>query len=240
LKTKPVVFVPCQKLRGSFKALLLIAVLFASLCGSARAQLDQGTIAGSVTDGSGGLIPNAQVTLTNTDTGLVLHSTTSATGEFVFSPIKIGNYSVTVSAAGMETTTQKNLHVDLQQRLSVPVALQPGSVTDSVTITSAPPLLQSEQASVGQVVSTVAISNTPLNGRNYVYIAQLTAGVTPSPGSRGGGTGDFNANGQRAQQNNFLLDGVDNNINTVDFVNGTSYVVRPPPDALAECPNSAL
>jgi hypothetical protein len=234
LKTKPVVFVPCQKLRGSFKALLLIAVLFASLCGSARAQLDQGTIAGSVTDGSGGLIPNAQVTLTNTDTGLVLHSTTSATGEFVFSPIKIGNYSVTVSAAGMETTTQKNLHVDLQQRLSVPVALQPGSVTDSVTITSAPPLLQSEQASVGQVVSTVAISNTPLNGRNYVYIAQLTAGVTPSPGSRGGGTGDFNANGQRAQQNNFLLDGVDNNINTVDFVNGTSYVVRPPPDALAE------
>ena len=200
----------------------------------ASAQVDQGTIAGSVTDSAGGLIPSAAVTLTSTDTGLVLHGRSNASGEFVFSPIKIGNYMLSASAPGMQTTTQQNIHLDLQQRLSIEIKLQPGQVSQSVTVTGAPPLLQTEQASVGQVISTNAINNTPLNGRNFVYIAQLTAGVTPTIGARGGGTGDFNANGQRAQQNNFILDGVDNNINIVDFLNGASYVVRPPPDALAE------
>jgi hypothetical protein len=68
-----------------------------------------------------------------------------------------------------------------------------------------------------------------------VYIAQLTAGVAPPCGNtRGSGTGDFVSNGQRAEQNNFVLDGVDNNTNLVDFLNGSSFVVRPPPDALSE------
>jgi len=85
------------------------------------------------------------------------------------------------------------------------------------------------------VISTDTINNTPLNGRNWVYIAQLTAGVAPPFGNtRGSGTGDFVANGQRAEQNNFILDGVDNNTNLVDFLNGSSFVMRPPPDALAE------
>ena len=108
---------------------------------------------------------------------------------------------------------------------------------ETVTVTAAPPLLQSESASVGQVMSTETINDTPLNGRNWVYIAQLTAGVDPglsAGGARGGGTGDFSANGQRTTQNNFILDGVDNNVNVDDFQNGASYNVRPPPDALAE------
>ena len=88
---------------------------------------------------------------------------------------------------------------------------------------------------MGQVISTQTINDTPLNGRNWVYIAQLTAGVTPPFGdTRGSGTGDFIANGQSAEQNNFILDGVDNNTNLVDFLNGASYLQRPPPDALAE------
>ena len=74
----------------------------------------------------------------------------------------------------------------------------------------------------------------PLNGRNWVYIAQLSAGTAVADGSRGGGKGDFEANGQRAEENNFILDGVDNNANVVDFYNGASFVVNPPPDALAE------
>ncbi len=106
-----------------------------------------------------------------------------------------------------------------------------------MTVTAAPPLLQSETSSVGQVVDTEAINNTPLNGRNWVYIAQLTAGVAPAiaaGGAPGAGTGDFSANGQRTLQNNFILDGVDNNNDTDSMQNGQSYNVRPPPDALAE------
>ena len=220
--------------RSSFLAAVTVMLVLSLGGGVAVAQVDQGTLAGFISDSSGAVIPNASITLTSIDTGLVLHGTTNASGEFVFSPIKIGNYRLSATAAGMQTVTQENLHIDLQQRLSVNLQLQPGAVNENVTVTDAPPLLQTEQASVGQVVSTVAINNTPLNGRNFIYIAQLTAGVTPTPTSRGGGTGDFNANGQRSQQNNFLLDGVDNNINVVDFLNGASYVVRPPPDALAE------
>ena len=79
------------------------------------------------------------------------------------------------------------------------------------------------------------INDTPLNGRNFTFIAQLSAGVEPSEqGSRGANKGDFSANGQRSEQNNFILDGVDNNANLVDFLNGASFVIKPPPDALQE------
>ena len=95
-------------------------------------------------------------------------------------------------------------------------------------------MLQTEEGSTGQVIESKTINDTPLNGRNWVFIAQLTAGVAPANGARGQKGGDFNANGQRAEQNNYIMDGVDNNVNVVDFFNGASYVVRPPPDALAE------
>jgi hypothetical protein len=108
-------------------------------------------------------------------------------------------------------------------------------VSQTVTVSGAPPLLDTQTSAVGQVISTKTINDTPLNGRNWVYIAQLTAGVAPPFGNtRGSGTGDFVANGQRAEQNNFILDGVDNNTNLIDFLNGSSFVVRPPPDALSE------
>ncbi|HUV96841.1 MAG TPA: carboxypeptidase regulatory-like domain-containing protein, partial [Acidobacteriaceae bacterium] len=221
--------------RGAYRFYVLYIALACILSAvSLNAQMDQGTITGTVLDTTGAVIPSADVTLSSTDTGLALHAKSDGTGGFVFSPIKIGNYKLSASAPGMQTTTRQNIHVDIQQRLSLDIRLQPGATNETVTVDAAPPLMQTQQSSVGQVISTSTINNLPLNGRNWVYIAQLGAGVTPTGGSRGGGTGDFNANGQRAQQNNFILDGVDDNINVVDFMNGASYVVRPPPDALAE------
>ncbi len=130
---------------------------------------------------------------------------------------------------------QENIHLDAEQRLNIGITLKAGAVTETVTVSDAPPLLDTQTSSVAQVISSETINNTPLNGRNFVYIAQLSAGVAPPFGNtRGAGTGDFVANGQRASQNNFILDGVDNNTNLVDFLNGSSYVVRPPPDALSE------
>jgi hypothetical protein len=197
-------------------------------------QADQGTITGVVQDPSGAVIPNANVTLTNLDLGQVLNITTDGAGIYVFSPVKIGNYKVTASASGFETTTQTNLHLSLQQRLNVVITLKPGAANETVTVTTDAPLMQTQESSVGQVMDTETINSVPLNGRNWVYIAQLSAGTAVASGSRGGGKGDFEANGQRAEENNFILDGVDNNANVVDFYNGASYVVNPPPDALAE------
>jgi len=198
-------------------------------------QTDQGSITGTVQDPSGSAIAGAKVILTATDTNFSLERTANENGIFVFSPVKIGNYRITASAAGFQTVVRENLHLDIQQRLNVPVSLPVGEVTQAVTVTSAEPLLETQTSQVGQVISTETINNTPLNGRNWVYIAQLTAGVAPPfGGTRGAGSGDFVANGQRAVQNNFILDGVDNNTNLVDFLNGSSFVMRPPPDALAE------
>jgi hypothetical protein len=203
--------------------------------GTASAQIDQGSITGTVQDSSGAVVPNAQIMVTNTDTGLNLQTRSNASGTYVVSPLKIGNYRVSASATGFETVAREGLHLDAQERLNVNLILNPGSVSQTVTVTSAPPLLQTQDSAIKQVISTQTINDTPLNGRNWVYIAQLTAGVAPPFGNtRGSGTGDFIANGQRAEQNNFVLDGVDNNTNLVDFLNGSSYVMRPPPDALSE------
>ncbi len=205
------------------------------LCPGAHGQVDQGTITGSVEDSTGAVVPGAQVTLTSTDTDLVLQRAANSTGNFVFSPLKIGNYKLSATAPGFQTTTQEKLHLDIQQRLNLVLTLEPGAVSETVQVSSAPSLLETQQSTVGQVINTETINNTPLNGRNWVYIAQLTAGVAPPFGNtRGSGTGDFVANGQRAEQNNFILDGVDNNTNLIDFLNGSSFVMRPPPDALAE------
>ncbi len=201
----------------------------------AMAQVDQGTITGVVQDGTGAVVPNASVKVTNIDTGLVLEGSTNGSGFYVFSPLKIGNYTVSATANGFQTTVQENIHLDAEQRLNIGMTLRAGAVTETVTVSDAPPLLDTQTSSVAQVISSETINNTPLNGRNFVYIAQLSAGVAPPFGNtRGAGTGDFVANGQRASQNNFILDGVDNNTNLVDFLNGSSYVVRPPPDALSE------
>jgi hypothetical protein len=210
---------------------LSILLLFTA---PAFGQADQGTITGVVKDSAGAAIPKAQVTLTDTDTNLVLETESNGSGIFIFSPIKIGDYKLSATAPGFSTVTQENLHLNVQQRLDVPVTLKPGSVAETVTVNTAPPLLQTQDAALGQVVSTQTINNTPLVGRNWVYIAQLTTGVEPGNGSRGSGEGDFSANGQREEQNDFILDGVDNNTDTEDFLNGASYVVRPPPDALSE------
>ncbi|HEY0759362.1 MAG TPA: TonB-dependent receptor [Acidisarcina sp.] len=224
----------------TFRRLLRLAqatlCLWLLIAGASKAfsQADEGAITGSVVDTTGAAIPNAQVTLTNVDTGLVLHSQTDGSGVYIFSPIKIGNYKVESAAAGFSPTIQENIQVHVQDRVEVNLQLKAGSEATVVTVTSAPALLQTEEGSTGQVMETQTINDTPLNGRNWVFIAQLAAGVAPSNGARGQNGGDFNANGQRAEQNNYIMDGVDNNVNVVDFFNGASYVVRPPPDALAE------
>ena len=199
------------------------------------AQVDQGAITGTVSDNTGAAVPGADIAIMATDTGLTLRQKSNASGNYTFAPIKIGNYTVSASAPGFQTTSRQNVHVDVQQRVQVNLSLNPGQISQTVTVTGAIPLLQTQSSAVGQVIDTKTINDTPLNGRNWVYIAQLTAGVAPPfQNTRGSGTGDFVANGQRAEQNNFILDGVDNNTNLVDFLNGSSFVMRPPPDALAE------
>ncbi|MGB2678371.1 MAG: TonB-dependent receptor [Candidatus Acidiferrum sp.] len=195
-----------------------------------------GSISGTVKDASGGVIPGATVTLTNEGTGQSISTTSLSVGEYTFSPVKIGHYSVSAEIKGFQKVKQNNVTVDVQQKVVVDFALPVGKSIETVIVDAAPPALQTQEASVGQVVEAEAINALPLNGRNFTFLAQLSAGVTQGQqDTRGlGASGSFAANGLRPAQNNYLLDGMDNNTNLVDFLNGTAYVVRPPVDAIQE------
>jgi hypothetical protein len=203
---------------------------------TAFGQVDQGSVSGNVQDSTGAFIPNAKVTLLNKDVGLSLESTTNSSGEYLFTPVRIGNYSLTVAAAGFSTTTQENLKVEVGQHLQANIQLKTGASAETVEVNTAPPQLQADEASVGQVIGEKTVNDLPLNGRNFTFLAQLGAGVnTPQADTRGNAaSGAFSANGLRPSQNNYLLDGIDNNSDTVDFLNGTNFIVLPPVDAIQE------
>lgn len=218
-----------------FAVSFALALLWATQMPVARAQEDQGTIIGTVTDTTGAVVPGATAQLKDVNSGLAFTRKTDGSGVVSFSPLKIGTYELKISANGFDTDLRSGLEVHAQERLGINIQMRPGTPTETVTVTAQEAQLQTQDASVGQVISAKVIEDTPLNGRNYVFIAQLTAGVAPAnAGARGATRGDFSANGQRAEQNNFILDGVDNNVNLADFLNGASYVIKPPPDALQE------
>jgi len=219
-------------LRGVL-ALAVCAILNVSFL---QAQVDTGSITGIVTDTSGAVVGGAKVTLTNEGTGTSLSTTAAEDGHYEFSPVRIGIYKLDASSKGFKTVVQTHVTVDVSANVLVNFKLQPGSVTETIEVTAAAPVLQTQDASVGQVVDARSANDLPLNGRNFTFLAQLAAGVnTPQSDTRGNAQfGAFTANGNRPAQNNYMLDGIDNNSDTVDFLNGTNFVVLPPVDAIAE------
>src|SRR5947209_7385635 len=203
---------------------------------SLNAQVDTGSIVGTVTDQSEAVVSGAKVTLTNLGTGASLTTTTGADGIYKFSPVRVGNYKLDVTSQGFQTTTQSGVQVNIGANVGLNFTLKPGSQTETIEVTGAIAVLQTQDASVGQVVDQRNVNNLPLNGRNFTFLAQLVAGVnSPQADTRGNAAnGAFSANGLRPAQNNYMLDGIDNNSDTVDFLNGTNYVVLPPVDAVQE------
>ena len=221
---------------GRSAFLFAAAPAILAVCSTALyAQVDQGSITGIVRDPQKRVVAGATITLKDKNTGLTLVQQTGQSGSYDFTPVKIGDYTLSVAANGFQNAVRENIHVDVSQVVGTNIDLVPGAATETVTVTSQPDL-QTEEASTGQVFSAQVINDMPLDGRNYVFAAQLTTGVAaPNQGFRQvAGAGDFTSNGNRVSQNDFVLDGVDNNSNMQDFLNGATYAVRPPPDALAE------
>ena len=211
----------------------IVVVLFAATV--TWAQKDTGAIAGTVRDTNKSVISGATVHVTDVDRGTDFTTTTSVNGEYVASPLKVGRYNVTVEKAGFKKTVVGPVTVDVQERPAVDVYMQVGNVAESITVTAESPLLETQNSELGQVIDSRRASTLPLNGRNYAQLALLGTGVTPAePGSRVSSSYGFSANGARALQNNFLLDGVDNNANLGDVLNESAYVIQPSVDAIGE------
>jgi len=212
-----------------------VFAIFLALVPPLWAQKDAGAIVGLVRDPSGAVVSGAKVTVTDVDRGTQLILTTNADGEYVASPLRIGGYSVTVEKPGFKKAVAGPVQVNIQDRVGVDLKLEPGVATEVVTVTSDRPQLETETSELGQVVDSQTINALPLNGRNYAQLALLGVGVASAePGSRVETTYGFSSNGARSLQNNFLLDGIDNNANLGDVLNGAAYVVQPAVDAIAE------
>jgi hypothetical protein len=195
-------------------ALLLCVVLFAALTG---AQTTSTEILGTVVDVSGGVVPNAKVTLLRVSTGERRVTTTTATGNYSFPLIETGEYRVTVEAPGFQVMEKTGITVELQQRARVDFQLTVGSTAESVHVEASALSLKTEDAAIGQVIDNKRVIELPLNGRNISALAVLTAGVqfgTQRSGEDGQG-GQIPgrmvavyANGQRSVAQQVTLDGV--------------------------------
>jgi len=208
------------------------AVLLASAA-VAIAQTSNASIVGTVTDPSGAAIPGATITVTNTATGISREVTTSEVGTYRVYPLNPGTYEVKASTAGFKTKIQPNVVLEVAAVLKLDFQLEVGEVTESIEVTGAPPMMQTQEASVGGVITTSQIERIPVNGRNYTRLIVLMPGTSDIRRSqaRGGqsGTQLISVNGQRSQDNSYTIDGADNN-----FMHMNSPGGSPPMDAIQE------
>jgi hypothetical protein len=155
-----------------------------------------GNVAVTVTDPTGALVPNAVITLTNTQTGVVVDSATSdKNGEALFRTVPPGTYRVQVTAQGFRTAVQENVPVQVGQATTVDVRLSVGSTSQTVTVTGAAPVLNTVSGSVGTDISNTLIQNLPLGGRNPMMLQFLVPGVSWGLGAQFGDMNFFGTNG---------------------------------------------
>lgn len=220
--------------RGVLSLLAGVTALFA-IATIAPAQQVTASITGTVTDPSSAPIAGAKVIATDTEHGTQWPTTTNGAGAFNLPRLPIGTYNVKVSAAGFATTTQSNIVLQLNQVARLDFKMQIGTVSQTVEVTGAAPLLQTQSTQIGEVINAATNVNLPLASRNYVQLTLLAPGsINPNPSSfKGGATtansGRPNVNGNREQANNFILDGLDNNQVSDNLVGYTPAV-----DAIAE------
>ena len=187
-----------------FTKLVVLSLMATSLAFAQQAQ-----IAGRVTDPTGAVVPDVKVTLINTATDVKRDTTTNNLGYYTVGLLTPGNYKIAVAKTGFRTLEQTGIVLEVDQHASLDFKMEVGQLTQTLSVEAAAPLVDSTEASVGQVISNTQVVELPLNGRNYVSLGLLSGGtVEPAAGSREQG---FSSGGQRLSANNFLLDGVDNN-----------------------------
>ena len=202
----------------------------------AWAQFDTATVLGTVRDSSKLPIHSSIVTLTNVATGVAQSATTNEIGDYQFFNVKIGRYTVSAEAAGFKKVSAEEFTVTVNARQRVDLDLPIGTVNEVVNVSAAAAQLETDSSSRGTVVSSQQIINLPLNGRSYADLALLVPGVRKSDLAYGGTPRDasFNVNGMRSSQNNFVLDGVDNNAYGTSNQGFSNQVTQISPDAVQE------
>ncbi len=185
--------------------------------GVLSAQSITGDLIVNVTDPSGGIISNAKLVLTQVETNVRFEGATDSLGNFLYSNLKPGRYVLDVTAAGFQKANITGISISLGQRARVDAKLEVGQISQEVSVSAtAETLLNAESASVGQVLNSQAITELPLNGRDFIQLAQISAGAAPigigvSPATSWTGRGDstLSIDGGRETNNSFLVNGIE-------------------------------
>ena len=193
------------------------------------------SIGGVVTDPTGAIMASVKIVVTNLDTGLRRETQTNSEGYYTVASLPVGQYRVAVSKAGFANAERTGITLNVQQVARIDFLMQPGALLEQIEVSATAVTLDSETSTVGQVIDNKRIVELPLNGRNYLNLAQLTSGTAPGVGDRTQAEGGFAASGQHMYQLNILVDGLDNaSVASGGPLGFEAQVVKPSIDAVQE------
>ena len=222
----------------SLFAVTAVCAMFFGLCDASLAQVTTGSILGTVRDGSGAVLPNATVTITDTGKGTTSVKQTDSEGSYNVPFLIPGTYNVAVEAKGFKRSVQNNVVLDIDQKADLEFVLEAGGANETVEVNSTPPLIRLDSSELGEVVGKREVQNLPLNGRNFAQLVYLVPGVTSGQaGENLSGSSsfnpraasNFNALGSQANTNAWIVDGIVDNEYTFNTV-----MVQPSVESIAE------
>ncbi len=212
---------------------LLISLLVLLPAFPLLAQINSGTIFGTVRDAQGAVVPGANVTVTLTRLGASLDLSTNEAGVYQATGLRPGVYRIRTETEGFKTAVRDEIRLAIQQLLEIDFTLEVGDVTEQVEVVAAVVAVEAESGQLGTVIESQAIADLPLDGRRYSDLILLSPGAVPAPGARSNPReARINVDGNFSLQNYFALNGVDNNTFTTNGQERSPQAVQPPPDAL--------
>ena len=193
--------------RRSVYASIILAAAFILAAIPVTAQLPTGTILGAAKDSTGAAMPNTTVTVTNVDTGVTRVVMTADDGTYRVSELAVGHYEVKTEHSGFKTETRRGITLEVTEQAVINFTLEVGSTTQQVVVTEEASVVNTQDATLGGLVNEQSVQDLPLNGRNYVDLSLLQAGVNTDRNGAGNGATSFSVNGAGVRSNNFTLDG---------------------------------
>ncbi len=212
----------------------LIALFLLSTAGALAQQADTAVVVGAVTDATGAVIPGVDIRLSHAATGANYSAQTDASGFYRTPPVRIGEYRMEVESPGFKRIQRTGVILNAGDTRQVDLVLEIGEVTETIEVVAQAPLLQTQEGSAGTVMENQQILELPLNGRDYLQLARISAGVTPPARAEVANRQGVSVGGSQATQVNFIIDGIDNNNQSIASQGNQKEAIKPQLDAVQE------
>jgi hypothetical protein len=230
-----------KKIQKLLRYLFVFGLLIASCGIGARAQYEDGSLIGSIHDATGAAIPNASVTVTNVNTGIVSTTAANASGDYEIPSLRVGVYNIVASATGFATAEARNIAVSVAARQRIDLTLKVGAGATTIEVSDVALQIETASSERGQEITGYETAALPLVSRNFSDLLALVTGSRQAPAevittsvSSLERAGSYNVNGQRSMFNNFLLDGMDNNAYGESNQGFDNQIIAIAPDSVAQ------